>query len=66
MNIYKNKEKLNFEDISFSNFEILLNQKLSDFKDHRVDFSMITLLQGNSELLDKSFQDQKKESLNLD
>jgi hypothetical protein len=63
--IYLDDQQLDIKNISVANF----NQRTQEIKDNfsktELDFSSINYLKGNKKLLEKSFQNQKAESLNL-
>lgn len=63
--IYLDDNQLDIKNISVANF----NQRTQEIKDNfsrtELDFSPIHVLKGNKKLLEKSFQQQKAESLNL-
>jgi glycyl-tRNA synthetase alpha subunit len=63
--IYLDDQQLDIKNISVADF----NQKTQEIKDNfsktELDFSSINYLKGNKKLLEKSFQNQKAESLNL-
>ena len=65
MNIYINNEMIDVNNISIKDYKKdteILKDKLSRIK---LNFSSIGLLKGDKILLEKSFQQQKAESLNL-
>jgi len=63
--IYLDDQQLDIKNISVANF----NQRTQEIKDNfsktELDFSSINYLKGDKKLLEKSFQNQKAESLNL-
>lgn len=63
--IYVNDQQLDIKNISVANF----NQRTQEIKDNFsgtvLDFTPIHFLKGDKMLLEKSFQNQKAESLNL-
>lgn len=56
---------INFEQLSITNFELILKYNLEDAKKIELDFSPIKSLVGEKIMLEKAFQDEKFESVNL-
>ena len=65
MEIYLNSEKLDIKNISLTDFNKRTQEIKDEFSKSQLDFSEIQYLKGNKEMLEKSFQQQKAESLNL-
>jgi hypothetical protein len=65
MNIYIEIDKGHQEDIIVKNYKSNLFIMREQFKNQVIDFSLISKLKGDKEILEKSFQNQKAESLNL-
>jgi hypothetical protein len=65
MNIYIEIDKGHQEDIIVKNYKNNLFIMREQFKNQVIDFSLISKLKGDKEILEKSFQNQKAESLNL-
>lgn len=65
MNIYITIDTNHQEDIKVKNYKSDLFMMRELFKNQVVDFTMINKLKGDKEILEKSFQNQKAESLNL-
>jgi glycyl-tRNA synthetase alpha subunit len=65
MEIYLNSEKLDIKNISITDFNKRTQEIKDEFSKSQLDFSEIQYLKGNKEMLEKSFQQQKAESLNL-
>ena len=63
--IYLNSEKLDIKNISITDFNKDAQDKKNNLSLVDLDFSSISLLKGEKTLLEKSFQQQKAESLNL-
>ena len=63
MEIYIDDEKLDMENISVTNFNNQLELSRYLLSQTELDFSSIHYLVGDKTLLEKSFQHQKKESL---
>jgi hypothetical protein len=63
--IYLDDQQLDIKNISVANF----NQRTQEIKDNFskivLDFTPIHFLKGDKKILEKSFQQQKAESLNL-
>lgn len=56
---------INFEQLSITNFELILKYNLEDASKIELDFSSIKSLMGDKIMLEKAFQDEKLESVNL-
>lgn len=65
MEIYINEEQINVDNIRIYDYhqQVKLSREILDNFQH--DFKSINYLKGDKELLDKAFQHQKKDSLNL-
>jgi hypothetical protein len=63
--IYLDDNQLDIKNISVANFNQKTQQIKNEFSEIILDFSSIHFMKGNKELLEKSFQQQKAESLNL-
>ena len=63
--IYVDEKQLDIKNISVANFNERTQQIKDEFSGIVLDFTPIHFLKGNKELLEKSFQQQKAESLNL-
>lgn len=61
--IYLQDQKLDMENISLTNFDEELQLSKYLLSRTELDFSSIHHLVGDKDMLDKSFQHQKKESL---
>ncbi len=56
MQIYKDNEELDFTQIHTSKFEIIFNKKIEDLQNIvEVEFSSISQLKGNKDLLELAF-----------
>jgi hypothetical protein len=64
LEIYKDEEKLEFENILLEDYFKELEEKIDEFKPHTFDFKSIDMMlnEVNKELLERAFQDEKKES----
>lgn len=63
--IYVDEQQLDIKNISVANFNERTQQIKNNFSEIVLDFSPIHFLKGEKTLLEKSFQNQKAESLNL-
>jgi hypothetical protein len=63
--IYLDAAKLDISNISIKDFNKDTQDKKDLLSKHEIDFSSISKLKGEKILLEKSFQQQKAESLNL-
>lgn len=63
--IYLDAAKLDISNVSFKDFNKDAQDKKNTLSLVDLDFSSISLLKGEKILLEKSFQQQKAESLNL-
>lgn len=61
--IYRNEELIEMENILITDFGEFLNSQIERRKDLKIDFSVIKNLQGEKNILEQAFQDEKKESL---
>lgn len=61
--IYKDETKLEMENILITDFGEFVQSQIERRKDMNIDFSVIKLLQGEKNILEQAFQDEKKESL---
>jgi hypothetical protein len=61
--LYVNNEKVDMENISITNFNEQIEILKYNFSQTEFDFSSIHYLVGDKNILEKSFQDQLKESL---
>jgi hypothetical protein len=64
LEIYKDEEKLEFENVILRDYFDELELKIKEFKPHEFDFNSIhqMLIETNKDLLERTFQDEKKES----
>lgn len=63
--IYLDVVKLDISNISIKDFNKETQNKKNELSMFEIDFSSISKLKGEKILLEKSFQQQKAESLNL-
>lgn len=61
--IYRNEEKLEMENILITDFGEFVESQKENRRDMKIDFSVIKLLQGEKNILEQVFQDEKKETL---
>jgi hypothetical protein len=61
--IYKDEELIEMENILITDFGEFVDSQKERRKDMTIDFSVIKLLQGEKNILEQTFQDEKKESL---
>lgn len=62
--IFKDNERLDFENILFKDFKEDVNKFVDVLRLTTIDFSSINNLKGEKTLLEKAFRDEKTESLN--
>jgi hypothetical protein len=64
LEIYKDEEKLEFENILLEEYFKEIEDKISSYKPFEFDFNSIhqMLIETNKDLLERTFQDEKKES----
>ncbi len=65
LEVYNDEIKLDIENIKFKDFNQETQYKKDLFSNIEIDFSSISTLKGDKKMLEKSFQQQKAESLNL-
>lgn len=65
LEVYNDEIKLDIENIKFKDFNQETQYKKDLFSNIEIDFSTIKTLNGDKKMLEKSFQQQKAESLNL-
>jgi hypothetical protein len=65
LEVYNDEIKLDIENIKFKDFNQETQYKKNLFSNIEIDFSSIKTLKGDKKMLEKSFQQQKAESLNL-
>ena len=65
INIYLNEAELDINNINVTDFNKNTQNLKDDLSMTKLDFSSIRTLKGDKKLLEKSFQQQKAESLNL-
>lgn len=65
MEIYYENQKLNFEDVSITRFELKLFELGQKFYDTDLNFNSIKELKGDKDILEKAFLHQFIEELNL-
>lgn len=65
MEIYYENQKLNFEDVSITRFELKLFELGQKFYDTDLNFNSIKELKGDKNILEKAFLHQFIEELNL-
>ena len=63
MNIYQDGEKLEFENISIVRFESKFQEELKKLNNMELNFSSISKLKGNKDLLELAFQAELKENI---
>jgi hypothetical protein len=61
--IYKDETRLEMENILITDFGEFVESQKERRKGITIDFSVIKLLQGEKNILEQTFQDEKKESL---
>lgn len=61
--IYRNEELIEMENILITDFGEFLNSQKDRRRNLEIDFSVIKTLQGEKNILEQAFQDEKKESL---
>jgi hypothetical protein len=62
--IYKNENRLNIEDVYLKDFAEDLDEIKKIYKNIDIDFSDIAILKGEKIIIEKAFQDEKAEILN--
>lgn len=62
--IYENEEKLDFSNISITDFNTYVEMAGYTFSNKEIDFSSIGDLKGDKETMELAFQYTKKEQLN--
>lgn len=65
LEVYNDEIKLDIENIKFKDFNQETQYIKDLFSNIEIDFSSISTLKGDKKMLEKSFQQQKAESLNL-
>jgi glycyl-tRNA synthetase alpha subunit len=65
LEVYNDKIKLDIENIKFKDFNQETQYIKDLFSNIEIDFSSISTLKGDKKMLEKSFQQQRAESLNL-
>ena len=65
LEVYNDEIKLDIENIKFKDFNQETQYKKDLFSNIEIDFSSISTLKGDKKMLEKSFQQQRAESLNL-
>jgi len=63
MKIYKDGERLDFENISIVRFKSKIEDQITKLNNIELDFSSISKLKGNKDLLELAFQDELKENI---
>lgn len=56
---------INFEQLSITDFDMILRLRQKNAGEFNLDFSSIKSLMGDKIMLEKAFQDEKLESVNL-
>jgi len=65
MEVYQDGERLDLENISITRYENKVFQLGEQLNEIELDFSSISLLKGNKDLLAKAFLDEFVEQVNL-
>jgi glycyl-tRNA synthetase alpha subunit len=65
LEVYNDEIKLDIENIKFKDFNQETQYIKDLFSNIEIDFSSISTLKGDKKMLEKSFQQQRAESLNL-
>lgn len=63
--IFENEELIDFVNVTLTNFREETQLKKDIFSQTIIDFSSIKQLNGNKQILEKAFQNQKVEDLEL-
>ncbi len=65
MEIYKDEERLDFENVSITRFENKLFELGQEFYNTELNFNSIKQLKGDKDILEKAFLHQFVEEINL-
>jgi hypothetical protein len=63
LEIYNNDQLIDMENVVVTDFRQFLQTQKDNRQDMDLDFSVIHTLQGEKNIMELAFQDQKKESL---